>query len=444
MFKGLLSGDSLGKRLIRAGLGSAGIKVINRLLTLVLGVFLARGLGPEGYGIYAYAFALMTLLMVLAEAGVPTLVMREVAAAEAKKEWGLLRGMLRWAMQFVTATSVTIALFGGVTLALVASSLDPVSIYTYGLMLVILPLSALSKTIVHALKGLRHVVAAVALDGLLRPALVMAMIATCFWLWPTLQTPYMAMGAQLFSVFFVVIVALILIAKVRPKDAKSASLIIRREIWVKSALPFVLIGGAGIINNQTDIIMLGWFLGTEEVGRYRVAVQGAMLVGFSLQVAHGVVAPYFSKIYSQGEMARLQLLVTRSSQVVLVTALPVAMVFILAGDLIVTWVFGKEFASAHSALAILAIGQLVNAGFGAVGFLLNMTGHENIVARILWVMAASNIVLNAILIPLFGMIGAAVATAISLIITHLLLYRQVKNKLGIKSTALRSIFRTSA
>ena len=62
----ILHGDGLRSQLIRGALGSAGIQVVNRLLALVLGVVLARALGPESYGVYVYAFAIMSLLMVLA------------------------------------------------------------------------------------------------------------------------------------------------------------------------------------------------------------------------------------------------------------------------------------------------------------------------------------------------------------------------------------------
>jgi O-antigen/teichoic acid export membrane protein len=118
-------------------------------------------------------------------------------------------------------------------------------------------------------------------------------------------------------------------------------------------------------------------------------------------------------------------------------ALPVALIFILAGEFIIPWVFGAEFSAAHAPLAILAMGQLVNAGFGSVGFLLNMTGYERISSRILWQTALLNILLNAIMIPLFGIVGASVATAISLVIWNALLYREVRKHLRISSTAFQ-------
>jgi O-antigen/teichoic acid export membrane protein len=92
--------------------------------------------------------------------------------------------------------------------------------------------------------------------------------------------------------------------------------------------------------------------------------------------------------------------------------------------------------AAHQPLAILAVGQLINAGFGSVGFLLNMTGHEGITARILWQTAIVNVVMNVFLIPSFGTAGAAIASAFSLILWNALLYRQVRRRLGLNSSAI--------
>jgi len=432
----VLSGDGLKARLIRGGIGSAGIQATNRVLALALGIVLARTLGPDGYGVYAYAFAVMSLLMVAAEAGVPTLLMREVAASLGREEWGLMRGTLRRAGQFVALAAIAVALTGLAVLWAVGDRLSPEMFYTMALMLLVLPFAAGTKTVAHALMGLHRVVLGQGVNMLLQPALVVTFVWVAFLLWPALRQPHYAMAAQLLAAAIVLVVGLLILRRLTPQEVRTAPPVYRSREWLRSALPFMLIGGAGIINNQTDIIMLGWFTGPEEVGIYRVAVQGAALVAFSLQVVNAVVAPQFSRLYAQGDMARLQRLVTQSARLVLLAALPVALAFILAGGVLVSWVFGAAFAAAHAPLAILAVGQLVNAGFGSVGFLLNMTGHESIVARILWQTAALNMLLNTAMIPLYGMNGAAMATAISLAVWNTRLYRQARMSLGIVSTAI--------
>ena len=119
----------------------------------------------------------------------------------------------------------------------------------------------------------------------------------------------------------------------------------------------------------------------------------------------------------------------------LTAAVPAAAVLTLAGGLVLGWVFGDEFSSAHLPLAVLAFGQLINAGLGAVGFLLTMTGHERETARVLWQTTALNVAMNLVLIPLYGALGAAVASTASLAIWNLVLARLVWRHLGLNATA---------
>ncbi len=428
-------GEGLRARLIRGGLGSAGVQALNRVLALAMGIVLARGLGAEGYGTYAYAFAIMSLLMVAGEAGVPTLLMREVASAHGQQRWGLLRGALIRSGQLVLLASVSISTIGLLLLWAMADHLSAAQFYTTLLMLLVLPLAALTKTIAAAMRGLHRVVVGQAVDMLLRPLLVLVGVGSLFLLAPALRQPQYAMAAQLAAAGVVLLVGGWVLSRYLPDASRTEPVEYQSRQWLKSALPFTLIGGAGIINNQADIIMLGWFGSAADVGIYRVAVQGATLVAFGLQAANAVIAPHFAQLYAQGDMEKLQRLVTVSARVVLLAALPVTLAFVFAGDTIVAWVFGVEFAASHLPLAILALGQLANAAFGSVGFLLNMTGNESHVARVLWQTALLNVVLNGLLIPFYGMAGAAVASAISLLIWNALLFVRVGKNLGINSFA---------
>lgn len=431
----IATGDSFRALLLRRALGSAAIQAVSRLLTLGFGIVLARGLGAEGYGVYSYAIAVMTLLMVAAEAGVPTLVMREVAASEARERWGVLHGVLRWAARFVALTSTTIALIGLIGLWSMAETISPTALYTALAMLLTLPLMAGANTTMFAIRGLHRIVFSQVVDLLLRPVLPLILVIGIFWFLPEQRQPQSVMAAQFIAALAVLIFGTVALQRLTPKAARNARPVYHRRAWLRSALPFTLIGGAGIINTHTDIIMLGWFTTSNEIGIYRVAVQGATLVGFSLQVVNAVVAPQFSRLHARGDLEHLQEIVTQSARWVLLLAVPVAVLLIVAGGLLLRWVFGVEFTPAHLPLAILTLGQLVNATFGSVGFLLNMTGHEAVAARTLWQAALLNIVLNLAFIPLFCLTGAALATAISLAIWNVLLYRQVKKRLGINSTA---------
>lgn len=104
----LIEGKGLRAQIVRSSIASVAIKVLSMTLTLVLAILLARLLGPEKYGIYTYVFALVSLLVVPAQLGLPELVVRETAKAVEKGEWRLVRGLWQWASRVIIGISVAL------------------------------------------------------------------------------------------------------------------------------------------------------------------------------------------------------------------------------------------------------------------------------------------------------------------------------------------------
>ena len=186
---------------------------------------------------------------------------------------------------------------------------------------------------------------------------------------------------------------------------------------------------------NADILMLGTLVGTEAAGIYKAATRGADLVVFSLSMISMPLAPIIASLYAQGETERLQRGVTKAARVGFLASLPVAICMFFFGHLFLR-IFGQEFQSGATSLAILSVGQIVNAATGPVGWLLAMTGKEKKAALGILVGAASNMVLCLFLIPPYGIIGAAVATTTSTVIWNLMLVYYVRTSLGIDSTII--------
>lgn len=430
-------GEGLRAFLIRGFLGSGALKVAHALLTLAVAIFLARELGPEGYGIYAFAFALVSLLAIPSQIGLPTLVVREVARYQLKAEWGYLRGLLSRANQAVLALSILFMLGAALVAWFLADVVDETELETFAWALLLVPLVALGNLRGAALRGLRKVVQGQLPEMLLRPALLLLFVGVTFALGGL--TPSNAMALHVLAAILAFGAGVVMLLRAIPPQMHTASPAFETNAWIRSILPLSLISGMQVINSQTDIVMLGLLATNEDVGIYRIAIQGATLVSFSIAAINTVIAPQISRLYHSGDMTKLQRMVTLSARAILLTSLPLAAVLIFFGEPILGLVFGKEYSEGHVALAILCAGQLVNAVMGSVGYLLNMTGHEKDTAKGLMVAALSNIVLNLALIPLFGMEGAAVATAFSLAVWNILLYRQVKRRIGIDSSAISLI-----
>ena len=117
-------------------------------------------------------------------------------------------------------------------------------------------------------------------------------------------------------------------------------------------------------------------------------------------------------------------------------AFPAALVLVFFGESLLEAVYGVGFSKGHFALGVLALGHVASAWFGSVAYLLNMTGHERDTARGAIVGATSNLLLNLLLIPPFGIEGAAVATAGSVLIWNALLHRKARSRLQLDSSVL--------
>ena len=111
---------------------------------------------------------------------------------------------------------------------------------------------------------------------------------------------------------------------------------------------------------------------------------------------------------------------------------------ILFGDRILG-LFGAEFVAARWSMTVLILGQLVNVGSGSVGYLMGMTGHHRQSAFVLGCSAVLNIILNAILIPIFGIMGAAIATALTMALWNIWLHQLVVKYLGVKPSIVSAI-----
>jgi O-antigen/teichoic acid export membrane protein len=219
-----------------------------------------------------------------------------------------------------------------------------------------------------------------------------------------------------------------------PSSAQSETY--RTREWLTVAAPMLLMSLVNVVQSRTDIIMLGIFQGTTVAGYYTAASRVAAFVLFGLTTINLVIAPLISELFSQQRHAELQHAVTMVAQVVFLFTLPVALIIIVGGRFILQ-LFGPEFVVAYSALVILTVGQFINALAGPVGYLMTMTRYQNEAAIILVMSAGLNVGLNAFLIPVYGLIGAALATAGSMIFWNLAMIVLTKKRLEINPTVFR-------
>lgn len=429
--------DGLRGQLLRGGAGSMAIKIAATLISVGLGVVLARALGPHGLGIYSFVFALVTILAIPAQMGLPNLVVRETAKAQTREDWALIRGLWRWAtMMALTIALVLMAL--GIAAAWIFADRfaeDQLVVFYWGLALV--PLVALGNLRGAALRGLRHVVQGQLPEFVLRPAfLIVLVLFTHLGLSTRTLTASDAMMLHALAGFLAFAIGAYLLLRARPnplREERTAKTYPR--LWLASALPLGMVEGMQLINQNVGVIALGLLSSPEDVGIYRVALQGGMLTSFGLTATNMIVGPYISSLYEQGKMDLLQKLVTSVTRVSFLMSLAIAIIFIIFGRYLLPLLFGDEFIKAYTPLVIVAIGQVVNAFTGCVGQILYMSKYEGDVAKAVGIGAFFNVALVAILGPAFGYIGVALAMMTSVFIWNGILAFRVWQRARIRAVA---------
>jgi O-antigen/teichoic acid export membrane protein len=411
------------------------LKTASTGLTFLSTVLLARLLGAEGYGIYAYAYAFVWLLALPAQAGLPNLVIRETAQGLAQARPDLVRGIWRWAERVVTGLSLVVVLGFGPALIAWRGGWQSVQGGTMAWALALVPLMALGNLRGAALRGLQHIVAGQLPEFVLRPGLFLLLVlCAALFAADALSAPT-AMALHAAAALAAFLVGAWMLWRRMPPPVREARATVESKGWLVSGTLFALMAGFSMVNNQASTVLLGVFQPSDQVGVYQVAVQVANLAAFGLQAINMVVAPRFAALYARGETLRLPRLVVGSARVVLAFNVLLTGLFVLLGRLFFPLVFGAEFAASYGPLLILLVGQMVNSTTGSVGYLLNMTGHERETLRGMAVAAGLNIVLNLLLISGWGILGAASATAVSMIVWNVLLWWRVRKVLGINSLA---------
>jgi O-antigen/teichoic acid export membrane protein len=398
-------------------------------LTLIV---LSRLLGPEGYGQYAYVMATVAILTPLLAAGMPSIVVREIAACRSRGDYARMEGIA------VFAGTVALVLFLGLSLVfflldmLAAAWSTPAPAHLL-LTLALLLLATLAGLLSAIQQGLKRIVAAQVPSAIVQPLATVILLLLAWSIW---RGPIGVEAALLFAVLAGAL-ALAVAAALTRRAWRQARLPRPRgwhfdvRGWTAAGLSLALLGVLSALYAQVDIILVRWLAGPEATGIFHIATRNAYLLTLLLTSLLAPLGPLIAELHVKGDRAALQRVVRRSVRVVFLLTLPVAFVMIVAGGFYLE-LFGAGFAAGHTALAILALAQLVNVGAGPVHALLVMTGHQ---ARI--IPAAScgvlaNIALNLALVPSLGIDGAASATAVAVVLSNLLLVREVRRCLQVR------------
>lgn len=426
---------ALKKQLIRGAAGTFALKCFGLGASFVVSLILARTLGASDYGVYAYAMSWISVFSTAVMLGFDNLIVRYVATYSEQISWGLLRGLLRWSN--VTLFFLAVAV-GGLLYLMTLKSLfgmDPAMMAAFRMSLLLLPFLSLIRIRQSVMQGLKKVVLSQAPEALIQPVVFVFLLGVSLLVFKNVLNSYSVMILNVSACAIAFMAGTYFLVKTLPAPIKAAEPLYRKKVWLRSAAPLFLMSVFSIVNNQADTVLLGIMKDLRAVGVYNIAGKLTMLVSFVLVAANAVMAPNIAGLHVAGRKDKLQSMVTKSARLSFFATVPPVIVLIFAGDQILSF-FGSEFVRGRSALTILSLGQLINVLMGSVGFLLIMTGNEKAAFAGIAMSTVVNILLIFIMVPQWGMEGAALAKTSSIFVWNIVLAYWVYKKLGIHSTAL--------
>lgn len=380
--------------------------VVGSASKLIERAILTRFLTPELYGDIDVALSVFMLtstvtLLGLVQ-GVPRYVSRMDAASGRRGIW-VSGGVVALTIGCLTGFGLWIAVE---PMAGVLTESDE-AIGLFRLLAVTVPLFAVFRIGVAAIRGHENTRFRIYTQDLLYP--ISRIVVITLLLAGGVGIAAVGYG-YITSVALSVVATYLLLSRIEPLVGNAQ---VQIQKLVRFSLPLAISTVLAQLLTRTDSLMLGYFRSSREVGLYGSAYPLASTMVIILGVFGYLYLPLVSRLDSSGENERVETVYQITTRWVYILTFPVFLTFaVLPGD-VIGIVFGGEYTAAGSALAILAVGFFTNAAFGRNRETLSALGTTRFVLYTNAIGFTVNLGLNLVLIPLYGYIGAAVASATS-------------------------------
>jgi len=406
------------------------LKVLAAILSLAFNVLLARILGAEETGLYFITFIVITIGATISRLGFDNSIVRFTAASAVSDDWSAIHGLYRKIISICFWVSVLVATVIAGSAPFLAQFLfdKPQTEQTIRwLSLAIIPISLY---FLHAsfLRGLKRIADSVFILSVLLPLSALVTVGL-------LAPPYGLNGA----IWGYILAASLTFAvgwlrwksAVNPVPGNSKPHFPSKILYA-SAAPLFWVSLAQVVITSSSIFMLGIWVDSADVGVYGLANRLAAMVSFFLIAVNSIAAPKFAGLYEQKDMKALEKTVRLAALITTGCASPALLLALIMPD----WIMGlggPEFRSGGILLMILCIGQFFNAFTGSIGYLLIMCGREGLVRNNQLFCAVLVVCLNFFLIPRYHALGAALATASTIVIQNIISVVQAWTSLRIIS-----------
>ncbi|WIG56930.1 MAG: hypothetical protein OJF61_002718 [Rhodanobacteraceae bacterium] len=427
-------------RLLRRGASGAFIvSVAGTALGLLANLAMARLIGRAEYGIYALMFSWVSVLVMVAQAGQDISIIRFLPGYIQDGAWGKVRGLRIGVGLFVLATSLCVAVAGGVVVHVIGASHSASWRATFYIGFAMLPILTQLQQSSAMHRAFKRPVITGMYSTVTRPVVLLALLGIAWLIAARRDAPTAAVCTALSG-----LVALLAsgwhLTRAWPAPGRGVHPRYEARRWIKvgwqlSLLSIITVGGA-----RLDVMLLGAMMGTGDVGPYYAAVKMAGFAFFATQAVNVVLAPLIAERYDARDMQGLQSVAVQGARIGLAGAACVTLFCVVAGRWLLG-LFGHDFDTAYVPLLILLLGYCATCCFGEVGFMLSMTKYQKQASAFILIGIVANCVAAVLLVPRLGATGAAIGATLSLFVWRGLAWWFVVTRLGVEPSVFGSLER---
>lgn len=422
-------------------LAGVAARVVNAGVVFLTQVLFARSLGVSEFGVFATANTLFLLVAGFATFGLAILPQRFWPQYAAEGDLARLRGLARFATIAPPLLGAGLAAVAALLIWLLRDALSPAVATAAVIAMIAVPAQASLDVVegialARAWKTLAYGVAFV-----IRPLLVPLLFVAALAMGMTPAAPP-AIGALATATWLAAILLVALVWLKLRRELGSGPVIMEPGLWLRTALPAMLIDGAFMLMTTADIVLLAVYRDDAEVGVYSAAARLVALVAFVHAGLTWASGHHFAALHQAGDRAGLADYAARTTRWTFLPSAAAAIAAALAAPLALM-LFGRDFAGGGLITAMLLLGLLARASIGPAEQLLVMTDNQVAAAYAYAWAFVVNVGLGAALIPVWGAMGAACATALAYLAAAAIIAREVRLRLGF-GVSILAVLRRSA
>lgn len=432
-------GDKDVGEVLRGGMISFLYRILTMLASYGVLYLISKFLGSSGVGIFNISIDTASILVMVGCLGFNTSIVRFVSQYSAKSWYGLIRLLYRSIFRISMLLSIGLGLGLYLTSEWIALGYydDAELIVPLKVSAISIPFLVMSTINVEFIRGLKKVQISELFRNLSIQFVTLVGVAISSFMAITLADPvkYYALGAAI-----AFLATSYFIHRYLKRQANQA---VEEEITeippaysfrfhLGISIPMILTSFIQLLNGKVDVLMLGYFRDTSDVGVFAMALKLSVITNFVIGALKTIAMPKISELFWSDKRVALNNVIQYSSRLIFMFSFPVSVVLFVFPEFILG-IFREEFIVGATTLRIFAITQLINSCSGMVAVFLNMAGHQGFFTRLVTITTAMNIGLNLLLIPIWGLEGAALATMASTVTWNLIGVYYIYKKNGIMS-----------